>query len=134
MSVNLTSGEDQGGNVVLDIAETADTTKTGLPGELSTPRRSLALPDRAHWSGMCVLAAQLPPNLSFLAVAVGAIMGSDSTSVRQVVMHDFRVREHPILKPKSGPQIEFSWAGQLLTAYAGETIAAALFAHAASGH
>ena len=33
MSVNLTGGQDQGGSVLLDIADTADTTKTGLPGE-----------------------------------------------------------------------------------------------------
>ncbi len=33
MSVNLTGGEDAGGNVVLDVAETTETTKTGLPGE-----------------------------------------------------------------------------------------------------
>ena len=44
-------------------------------------------------------------------------------------MESYRIEQHPILEVRSREQVEFFWQGQLLTGLAGETIAAALFAH-----
>ena len=44
-------------------------------------------------------------------------------------MSDHRIRQHPILPVKPRQEIEFYWKEQRLLALAGETIAAALFAH-----
>lgn len=44
-------------------------------------------------------------------------------------MTDFRIQSHPILPIPARPVIEFYWQGQKLSAYEGETIASALFAH-----
>ena len=44
-------------------------------------------------------------------------------------MTDFRIETHPILPIPARPMIEFFWQEQKLTAYEGETIASALFAH-----
>jgi sarcosine oxidase, subunit alpha len=42
---------------------------------------------------------------------------------------DFRIHFHPILPIPARTAIDFFWQGQKLTAYEGETIASALFAH-----
>ncbi len=42
---------------------------------------------------------------------------------------DYRIHSHPILPVPDRPIIEFDWQGQKLTAFEGETIASALFAH-----
>ncbi len=44
-------------------------------------------------------------------------------------MSDFRIKQHPILPIPQAEIIEFYWQGQKLTAHAGETISAALFAN-----
>ena len=44
-------------------------------------------------------------------------------------MTDFRIETHPILPIPTRPVIEFFWQDQKLTAFEGETISAALFAH-----
>ncbi len=44
-------------------------------------------------------------------------------------MSDFRIKQHPILPIPQAESIEFYWQDQKLTAHAGETIAAALFAN-----
>ncbi len=44
-------------------------------------------------------------------------------------MPDYRIKQHPILPIPERQTITFTWQGQQLTAYAGETIAAALFAN-----
>jgi len=42
---------------------------------------------------------------------------------------DYRIREHPILPVEERPQIKFTWQGQAMQTYEGETIASALFAN-----
>jgi len=44
-------------------------------------------------------------------------------------MPDFRIKQHPILPIPEREEIEFFWEGQKYSAYKGETIASALFAH-----
>lgn len=44
-------------------------------------------------------------------------------------MHESRIKEHPILPVPEREPVTFYWQGQALTAFAGETIAAALFAN-----
>ena len=44
-------------------------------------------------------------------------------------MADCRIREHPILSIQERRGFEFTWEGQPLHTYEGETIASALFAH-----
>jgi NADPH-dependent 2,4-dienoyl-CoA reductase/sulfur reductase-like enzyme/Fe-S-cluster-containing hydrogenase component 2 len=44
-------------------------------------------------------------------------------------LKDFRIDKHPILTPTAAEPITVTWKGRPLTARAGETIAAALFAH-----
>ncbi len=43
-------------------------------------------------------------------------------------MTDYRIHEHPILPVEERPEVEFTWQGQTISAYEGETISAALFA------
>ena len=43
-------------------------------------------------------------------------------------MTDYRIHEHPILPVEERPEVEFTWQGQTMSAYEGETISAALFA------
>ncbi|HEY72045.1 MAG: sulfurtransferase [Chloroflexi bacterium] len=43
-------------------------------------------------------------------------------------MADYRIHEHPILPVEERPKVEFTWQGQTMQAYEGETISAALFA------
>src|SRR5512136_451993 len=44
-------------------------------------------------------------------------------------MAEHRIRQHPILPVESREGVAFYWQGQELVAYAGETIASALFAN-----
>ena len=44
-------------------------------------------------------------------------------------MSDFRIEKHPILTPAAAEPITVTWKGRPIGARAGETIAAALFAH-----
>jgi hypothetical protein len=44
-------------------------------------------------------------------------------------MTDFRITKHPILPIPERKEITFFWKDQELTAFEGETIASALFAH-----
>ena len=44
-------------------------------------------------------------------------------------MTDYRIQQHPILPIPERKPLEFFWSDQKLTAYEGETIAAALFAN-----
>ena len=44
-------------------------------------------------------------------------------------MPDYSIKQHPILPIPERQTLTFSWQGQTLTAYVGETIASALFAN-----
>ena len=44
-------------------------------------------------------------------------------------MSDYRIDKHPILSPPAAGDVDFFWKGTVLSAKAGETISAALFAH-----
>ncbi len=44
-------------------------------------------------------------------------------------MTDYRIHKHPILPIAERPEFEFTWQGQAMAAYKGETISSALFAN-----